>query len=110
MHSIRRVTPFNPYGRNVRVHPQHGVIQATAVLDAYVAANGLLLGENGGSKNAILSIDGPLCDALFAPRKGQPPPPEPRPTQVRGRGWGKGKGWGWGWGVGSGGWGVGVEG
>ena len=100
MHSIRRVTPFNPYGRNVRVHPQHGVIQATAVLDAYVAANGLLLGENGGSKNAILSIDGPLCDALFAPRKGQPPPPEPRPTQVRGRGWGKGKGWGWGWGVG----------
>ena len=110
MHSIRRVTPCNPYGRNVRVHPQHGVIQATAVLDAYVAANGLLLGENGGSKNAILSIDGPLCDALFAPRKGQPPPPEPRPTQVRGRGWGKGKGWGWGWGVGSGGWGVGVEG
>ena len=24
----------------------------------------------------MLSIDGPLCDALFAPRKGQPPPPE----------------------------------
>ena len=37
----------------------------------------------GGSKNAMLSIDGPLCDALFAPRKGQPPPPEPRPTQMR---------------------------
>ena len=31
----------------------------------------------------MLSIDGPLCDALFAPRKGQPPPPEPRPTQMR---------------------------
>jgi hypothetical protein len=105
MHSIRRVTPFNPYGRNVRVHPQHGVIQATAVLDAYVAANGLLLGENGGSKNAILSIDGPLCDALFAPRKGQPPPPEPRPTQVRGRDGVRVRGGG-----GGGGWGVGVEG
>jgi translation initiation factor 2D len=58
--------------------------QATAVLDSYVAANGLLLGEKGGgAKNAVLSLDGPLCDALFAPRKGQPPPPGPLPTQMR---------------------------
>jgi hypothetical protein len=44
------------------------------VLDAYVAANGLLLGENGGSKNAILSIDGPLCDALCDKSKTRPRP------------------------------------
>ena len=66
------------------------------MLDAHLAANGLLQGAAGqgghgghggrgghGGSNPMVSLDGPLCDALFAPRKGQPPPPEPRPTQLR---------------------------
>ena len=42
--------------------------QAVAVLEAYLAAHGLIQG--GG----VVVPDGVLSDALWASRKGQPPP------------------------------------